>query len=98
MTVFGLPALRTLLGQQADADIRPIRLSAPVPVNDGRQDYLRGVFEGTGDARTIRPLGRQDSSMLKAFSDAHGLIIRPPNAPALEAGDMVSVLVLPDGL
>ena len=28
MTVFGLPALRTLLGQQADADIRPIRLSA----------------------------------------------------------------------
>jgi molybdopterin biosynthesis enzyme len=36
--------------------------------------------------------------MLKAFSDAQGLIIRPPNAPALEAGDMVSVLVLPDGL
>ena len=98
MTVFGLPALRTLLGQQADADIRPIRLSAPVPENDRRQDYLRGVFEGTGDARTIRPLGRQDSSMLKAFSDAQGLIIRPPNAPALEAGDMVSVLVLPDGL
>ena len=59
---------------------------------------LRGVFEGTGDARTIRPLGRQDSSMLKAFSDAQGLIIRPPHAPALQAGDMVSVLVLPDGL
>ena len=98
MTVFGLPALRTLLGQQTDADIRPIRLSAPVPENDRRQDYLRGVFEGTGDARTIRPLGRQDSSMLKAFSDAQGLIIRPPNAPALQAGDMVSVLVLPDGL
>ena len=98
MTVFGLPALRTLLGQPADADIRPIRLSAPVPENDRRQDYLRGVFVGTGDTRTIRPLRRQDSSMLKAFSDAQGLIIRPPCAPAAQAGDMVPVLILPDGL
>ena len=98
MTVFGLPALRTLLGQPTDADIRPIRLAAPVPENDRRQDYLRGVFEGTGDARKIRPLGRQDSSMLRAFSDAHGLIIRPPHACTLQAGDTVPVLVLPDGL
>ena len=98
MTVFGLPALRTLLGQPADADIRSIRLSAPVPENDRRQDYMRGVFEGKGKAQTIRPLGGQDSSMLKAFSDAQGLIIRPPHAPALQAGEVVSVLILPDGL
>ena len=97
MTVFGLPALKTLLGQPAEADIRHMPLAAPVPENDRRQDYLRGVFVGDGPGRTIRPLGRQDSSMLKAFSDADALIIRPPHAPALNAGDDVPVLILPEG-
>ena len=98
MTVFGLPALKTLLGQPADADIRHFALAAPVTENDRRQDYLRAVFDGVGETRTIRPLGRQDSSMLKAFSDAQGLIIRPPHAPALNTGDIVPVLVLPAGM
>ena len=98
MVVFGLPAIKTLLGQQTEADIRLMHLALPVAANDRRQDYLRAVFDGSGEARTIRPLGRQDSSMLKAFSDAHALIIRPPHAPALQAGDNVPVLILPDGL
>ena len=98
MTVFGLPALKTLLGQSAQADIRTLPLAAPVPENDRRQDYLRSIFVGDGLARTIRPLGRQDSSMLKAFSDAHALIIRPPHAPALPAGADVPVLILPESL
>lgn len=98
MTVFGLPALKTLLGQAPDADIRTLPLAAPVAENDRRQDYLRGVFEGSGQDRRIRPLGRQDSSMLKAFSDAQGLIIRPPHAKPLDTGDMVPVLTLPEGL
>ena len=98
MTVFGLPAIKTLLGQSAEADIRTFPLAAPVPENDRRQDYLRSVFVGDGPDCTIRPLGRQDSSMLKAFSDAHALIIRPPHAPALTAGDNVPALILPAGL
>ena len=36
MTVFGLPALRTLLGQQTDADIRR-SACLPVPENDRRR-------------------------------------------------------------
>ena len=98
MTVFGLPAIKTLLGQSAEADIRTLPLAAPVPENDRRQDYLRSVFVVEGLMRTIRPLGRQDSSMLRAFSDADGLIIRPPHAPALDAGQDVPVLILPEQL
>lgn len=98
MTVFGLPALKTLLGQSVEADIKTFALASPVAENDKRQDYLRAVFEGNGEARLIRPLGRQDSSMLKAFCDADGLIIRPPHAPVLDAGESVPVLVFPTGL
>ena len=80
-----------------EAVIRTFPLATPVPENR-RQDYLRSIFVGDGPDRTIRPLGRQDSSMLKAFSDAHALIIRPPHAPAQTAGDNVPVLILPAGL
>ncbi len=37
---------------------------------------------------------RQDSSMMSVFSAAGALIVRPPQAPALNAGDPCRILML----
>lgn len=63
--------------------------------NDIRQDYLRArlVRDGAGNI-AADPFDKQDSSMMKIFADSDALIIRPPHAPALEAGDACPVLLL----
>ena len=41
------------------------------------------------------PVERQDSSLLNYLSAAQALLIRPPFAPAAEAGAPCSILKLP---
>lgn len=70
-------------------------LTKDLPKNDQRQDYLRGCLRTDDDGQLhATPLPRQDSSLMKVFSDAHCLIIRPPFAPPALAGDTTNVLVL----
>ncbi|SOB87028.1 molybdopterin molybdochelatase [Sphingomonas guangdongensis] len=107
MTVLGLPGnpvsafITTLLF------VRPVvcalagasdQLPAPVTVplgealraNDGRTDYLRAELrDGRAYASTI-----QDSSMLRTLARSTCLIIRPPHAPAAQAGDSAEILLL----
>jgi len=47
--------------------------------------------EGT---RTVTPFAAQDSSMQRTLQQSQALIIRPPNAPAVEANSLVPVLIL----
>ncbi|CAD7053900.1 molybdopterin molybdenumtransferase MoeA [Pseudorhizobium endolithicum] len=63
--------------------------------NDARQDYLRArlVHDGAGNI-AADPFDKQDSSMMKIFADSDALIVRPPHAPALTAGDACPVLLL----
>jgi molybdopterin molybdotransferase len=63
--------------------------------NDHRQDYLRARLIRLPDGQLeARSYGKQDSSQMKIFANSDALIIRPPNAPALMAGDACRVLVL----
>ena len=70
-------------------------LEAPLGANDRRQDYLRAHASWRDDGRLgVRPMPKQDSSMLALFAAAGCLIKRAPHAPAAPAGATVPVLPL----
>ncbi len=91
--VFLRPLIAALLGHHDEPRRVMARLATGLPENDERQDHLRCRLErdGNGDLVAL-PNSRQDSAMLRVFTEADGLIIRKPFAPAARAGDMVEVL------
>ena len=66
--------------------------------NDLRQDYVRARIEEIDGQLVASPFAIQDSSMLRTLADANGLVVRPPFAPALAAGDACPLLMLTDPL
>ncbi len=71
------------------------RLGEPVRANDQRADHLRATLaldEAGGLVAT--PFDRQDSALLHALANAGALILRPPHAPALLAGQTVPIIRL----
>jgi molybdopterin molybdotransferase len=93
--IFLRPVLRRLQGLEPIEPPLVARLKAPLAANDRRQDYLRSkVIRDEGGQLWAEPFRRQDSSMLRLLADAQGLVIRPPEAPALVAGAEVPLLPL----
>ncbi|MBV9653612.1 MAG: molybdopterin molybdotransferase MoeA [Acetobacteraceae bacterium] len=94
--LFLLPAVDRLSGGPgAAAPTRPARLGTALPANDGRADHLRATLsEETGALPLATPFPLQDSAMLRTFARADALILRPPHAPAMAAGEQVDVIVL----
>ncbi len=74
--------------------LTPVTLGAVLRENDKRQDYLRATLEIIDATWTATPLNRQDSSMLSALSRSHCLLVRPPHAPAAQAGDTCQAVLL----
>lgn len=99
--LFLRPALARMLGMPdaGMANGQTARLAIPLDENDERQDYLRGTLanDETGDLLVI-PFTRQDSSMLNMLAQADCLVVRPPHAPALAAGERVPVIPIPGSL
>ena len=93
--IFLKPLIAAMLGLSPEEPDTLARLTAAMPANDGRQDYVRASLsiapEGT---RTVTPFAAQDSSMQRTLQQSQALIIRPPNAPAVEANSLVPVLIL----
>ena len=94
--VFLVPLIREMLGlPRAEAAAATARLSEPVESNGPRQHYMRATLSHAEDgSHVVRPAHSQDSSLVRTLSDANALLVRPPNAPAVEAGAQVSVLLL----
>ncbi len=93
--IFLKPLLSALLGLPPANDVVKARLGSDLPANDQRQDYLRATVARGGDGSfEATPFKLQDSSMQRALTQAHGLIVRPPFAPAVRAGDLVDLLLL----
>jgi len=93
--IFLKPLLSALLGLPPTDDIVKARLGCDLPANDLRQDYLRArVARGSDGAYEATPLAVQDSSMQRALTEAQGLIVRPPFAPAASSGDLIDLLPL----
>ncbi|MGE7369443.1 gephyrin-like molybdotransferase Glp [Neorhizobium sp. NPDC001467] len=63
--------------------------------NDQRQDFLRArLSQDAGGGLVAESYGKQDSSMMKILARSDCLIIRPPHAPELPAGDVCPVILL----
>lgn len=75
--------------------IAQARLQTALPANDKRQDYIRAKLTEQDDGiPSVESFGKQDSSMMRIFSQSDCLIVRPSHAPAAEAGEIVPVMLL----
>ena len=93
--IFLVPALRRLSGLPAGpVETRPALLGAPLAANDRRQDYLRATLSRDAGTPVATPFPLQDSAMLATLARADALLVRPPLAPAAEAGAAVQVVEL----
>lgn len=92
--VFLKPAIEALSGlDAAAAALIDARLGRDLAANDRRQDYLRSTLTpGSDGVPVATPFAKQDSSMLSLLARSDGLIVRPPEDPALTTGDLVRVL------
>src|SRR5262249_52964600 len=97
--LFLRPALDRLSGSEEPVDGAPMaRLGVPLSKNDRRQDYLRSRLARAGDGELeVFPFEVQDSSMMRLLSAADCLVVRPPHAPAVEAGARVPIVQFPGG-
>ena len=94
--VFLVPYLRALVRLSDDESVAlTAPLAVPVEANGPRQHYMRAMLQRTPDGRyEVLPAKSQDSSLLATLAAADVLLVRPPNAPALEAGTLVNALRL----
>ena len=96
--LFLVPLIRKLSGQSAvHHALESALLGRKVAANDQREDYLRARLERHRDGALVAtPVDHQDSSLLANLAAARALVIRPPFAPASEAGTACDILRLPD--
>lgn len=93
--LFLKPLLDAYLGLDPTDPPLSATLACPLPENDQRQDYLRATLATSADGSLVAdPFDRQDSSMLRRLTQSDCLVIRPPFAPAANAGDAVKLIKL----
>jgi molybdopterin molybdotransferase len=94
--LFLLPALARLSGLPGDPPaVSSATLGATLPANDQRADHLRARLHFEPDGTVVATaFDRQDSAMLRLLTQSDALILRPPHAPALEAGATVPIIRL----
>lgn len=95
--LFMVPLIRALSGMRdVHHHRRPARLGSSVSANDHREDYLRATLSLDDSGSLIATtVDKQDSSLLARLSAAQALLIRPPLAPAADAGSPCLILELP---
>jgi molybdopterin molybdotransferase len=89
--IFLTPIIRALQGlPKESAPKLCAKLSHPIAQNGGREHYMRAVYENG----LVRVFERQDSALLSVLAASNALIVRAPQATALEAGAEVDVIPL----
>lgn len=93
--IFLKPLIAAMLGLSTEEPETLARLTAAMPANDGRQDYVRASLAVASDgSRIVTPFAAQDSSMQRTLQQSQALIVRRPHAPAAPANALVPVLIL----
>ena len=91
--LFLAPLLARLQGGQAEDRFETAVLATDLPANGPRDHYVRAhSIAGPDGTRRVTPFANQDSSLVTIMAAANALIRRLPNAPAVSAGGIVSVL------
>jgi molybdopterin molybdotransferase len=96
--VFLVPMLHRLLGLREGArGPHEAVLGQALEANGPREHYMRAAstWRPNGE-RLVTPLAAQDSALMADFARADCLIVRPPDAPALAAGERVTIIQLDD--
>jgi molybdopterin molybdotransferase len=96
--VFVLPLIDALTGvapAAAGAGAATARAAVALAPNGPRQHYMRATLQRVADGSLeVTPVRSQDSSLLSPLAIADCLLIRPPDGPAVPAGDTVPILRL----
>lgn len=93
--LFAVPLIEALAGRPASQRRQRAQLGAGLPQNGPREHYMRAHLVRTDDGELIATaFDNQDSSVLRNFANAAGLIVRPPQAPAVDRGASVDVVLL----
>jgi molybdopterin molybdotransferase len=91
--IFVLPLIASLSGRRPhDTNTLEARLTVPLERNGPRQHYMRASLARAADGDVVTPAESQDSSLLSILARSNALIVRPPGAAALGAGEKVTVL------
>jgi molybdopterin molybdotransferase len=93
--LFLKPLIEQLGGRPSSERRMTASLVVPLPENDRREDYLRArAWRDNAGTLCVEPFGKQDSSMIRIFSESNVLVIRAPFAPEAAAGEQVEIIVL----
>ena len=90
--IFLSPLIAKMLGRTDEIKTFKAVLATPLAANGPRAHYMRATIDTT--IPRVSPQPSQDSSLIKAFSDAQCLIIIPANAPAQDAGSEVVAMIM----
>jgi molybdopterin molybdotransferase len=93
--VFVLPAIRRMMGKLPYR--RPLvraECTADITSPRGKKQFVRGHFEVTARGAQVTPVGGHGSHLIGGLSKANSLICVSEADSAVEAGNLVDVLVL----
>lgn len=93
--LFLRPILTAFQGADPHLPMLTARAEAPLAANGPREHWMRAQVSFGGTGLAVRAYRDQDSSLVSVFAIANALLRRPPNAPAVDAGGSVEVLLLP---
>jgi molybdopterin molybdotransferase len=93
--LYVLPALRTMMGYaRVHLPNTAATLVETVKKAAGLTEFVRCSLEGPPDEYRARSTGTQSSGALRSLSIGDGLIVGPPEADVLRAGERVRVVML----
>jgi molybdopterin molybdotransferase len=93
--LYVLPALRTMMGfARVHLPSTAATLAETVKKAAGLTEFVRCSLEGPPDDYRARSTGTQSSGALRSLSLGDGLIVGPPDADLLRAGERVRVVMM----
>jgi molybdopterin molybdotransferase len=91
--LFLRPLIDAMMGRPAPLPCGvPLPVATDLPANGLRQNYLRARLIGGPGERHVDAAVSQDSGQLSVLAQSDGLIVRPPNDGAIQAGTLVPFL------
>ena len=89
--MFVRPALAYLAGERTWHRVVENAILDESITSDGRESYLRGVLEDTGQERRVRLTGHQGSGNMFSLVQANAIVIMPAGVKKIPKGSHVKI-------